>query len=460
MAEVIDRLQIGIAPHKNLHPEILSRIFYDTLPDDFSVNVPIQYQLAESSMVEPSAIESPWSLGHVCQRWRDISVGQTGLWRKIRIVNPRRSCDNDALMTILSRSRPQPIELDIKASSSLKESLLPIISPHASRILRLALDQHDIANLYEFLHDISASGVPLHSLKDLQLYISEPCTGRDISQIDTGLSWRCPMLQKVHITLLCWEAESSQQVIRSLHLPSGTLTELNLNINSTFQTMISLLTENPQLEKFMIDIRDPLYPLALTCITLAHLRYLSIAYESRNCEPTFLAHLTLPALCTLDLFYPGVPATPPSLTDLINFMDRSKCQLQAFNFGMYACQVLDAILERNHNSLLRLSVLETEIDRPLLQFIARGGYTTNFLRNAVFNVNHEDFEDLLIMLENVWLREVHITNGETSPWWDTAIYICCLDDTDMEGMRERFSASMAKFRINGSVSLSLFSPNR
>jgi hypothetical protein len=138
---------------------------------------------------------------------------------------------------------------------------------------------------------------------------------------------------------------------------------------------------------------------------------------------------------------------------LIDFLDRSQCRLEGFIFSPCVCNVLEDILQRNHHSLLRLYVVDPVISHPILHFIARGDYTAHFLRDGHFYVNVEDFDDLLIMLESMWSREAHVTTGEGSPVWKTNIHIQGLDDTNMERMREQFSESMAKFPINGEISL-------
>jgi hypothetical protein len=290
MTELIDRLQIGIAPHKNLHPELLSRIFYNTLPDDFSIHVPVRYQSFSTKV-----IELQWLLGHVCQQWRNISLSERGLWCKVEVAYPPQSRDGDALMTILSRSGTRPLELLILTNGFSEEKSLHIISPHASRIFRLTLlDCGDIVKIYNILHDISAPGVLLHSLEEITIYSADSCG--DLPYIDAELSQLCPMLRKFDIILPICGMEASGAVIRSLHLPSGTLSELHLKFDAEFHTIFFLLTENPQLEKLTLWISGTLHPPALPCITLPYLRELHIDYDTYDREPTFLAHLTLPAL--------------------------------------------------------------------------------------------------------------------------------------------------------------------
>lgn len=130
--ERVERLSVGIAPHKKLPPEILAIIFIESLHD-------------ERVIVPPNVRMAPWNLGQVCLRWRAISRAEPLLWRLVMVKKRGRRFSASiipALRDIFSRCGGEgEITLQVKPScESDWEETLFIISTYSSRLWGLHLD--------------------------------------------------------------------------------------------------------------------------------------------------------------------------------------------------------------------------------------------------------------------------------------------------------------------------------
>ncbi|KAF9464040.1 hypothetical protein BDZ94DRAFT_1321373 [Collybia nuda] len=108
----IERLRSGVAPHKNIPPEILLKIFIHTL-DGRDSNVQLNRQ------------ESPWNLIQVCTLWRTIALAGTRLWNtRVLVASPNIASPNSLTYTGITPVRPCQVphlleHLKIQATSDL-----------------------------------------------------------------------------------------------------------------------------------------------------------------------------------------------------------------------------------------------------------------------------------------------------------------------------------------------------
>ncbi|KAF9036954.1 hypothetical protein BDZ89DRAFT_451469 [Hymenopellis radicata] len=135
--DVIDAFSSASISIHDLPPEILSRIFFFTLPFN-----------CEFEVFDKRSIDSPWVLGMVCSRWRAIAWQTPDLWSSFKLgwhlVN-NRSRGLDHLKDVLARSRQAPLSTSI-SSSDLQLGLEPFM-PLASRLCNLRI----VCTLHELL---------------------------------------------------------------------------------------------------------------------------------------------------------------------------------------------------------------------------------------------------------------------------------------------------------------------
>ncbi|KAF9458864.1 hypothetical protein BDZ94DRAFT_1172792, partial [Collybia nuda] len=67
----IDKLKAKLAPHQKIPPEILAKIFTHCVNSEI---VELRF---------PNRCSLPWTLGHICSRWRQVALAEPLLWRHI-----------------------------------------------------------------------------------------------------------------------------------------------------------------------------------------------------------------------------------------------------------------------------------------------------------------------------------------------------------------------------------------
>ena len=122
-------LQVALAPHKKLPPELLSKIFLHGLDRD-GLEIPPHLGLV------------PWNVIRVCSAWRRIALKEQGLWSKIQIY----LWDNKARLTlqhVLNRTTQSTLDFTIfDEGRRARRFMNNFIVPHAPRIRTLSLHTH------------------------------------------------------------------------------------------------------------------------------------------------------------------------------------------------------------------------------------------------------------------------------------------------------------------------------
>jgi hypothetical protein len=162
--ELINRLRISIAPHKNLHPELLSLIFLSALPEYFPVRIPLRAEAEPPRNSGQDILSAPWQLSHVCKSWRVAALGEPALWSSVYVHQPQIH-HREALACVLTRSGTWSLRLKVDLSGSSSFSTISdLIMPHASRISQLDLS----ARYEDLLHCFDVFSTPSAALSSLQ----------------------------------------------------------------------------------------------------------------------------------------------------------------------------------------------------------------------------------------------------------------------------------------------------
>ena len=228
----------AVTPISVLPPELLMRIFRF-----YALEVP------------------PWSdtvqkLGwivvtHVCQRWRQIALGDSSLWARIAGTSPNAKWISEMLV----RARNAPLVVDVVIMPV--PGILSKFAPHISRICELRL--HTLSLLHpQDLLEICALEAP--SLEHFELGVLFPCTVA-FHQLDgtTLFRGRAPKLRTLSL--------SNVSIPRSL-IPRGQLTQLKITfleeisvfdfpLPSDFNQLLDLLINSPDLEVLVLEFRSP-----------------------------------------------------------------------------------------------------------------------------------------------------------------------------------------------------------
>ncbi|RDB19098.1 hypothetical protein Hypma_014253 [Hypsizygus marmoreus] len=138
-AAQLKRLRTAVAPHKHLPNELLSHIFLLSAEDKPSA-IPL------ASYPTP-----PWTLRHVCSRWRSLVLSDRDLWNSVAVnlVAYRGRRDNETvdvenaarlLKLILPQSGPLSISMRIDGDYTRAENAVrSLIRPYSSRAVNLSI---------------------------------------------------------------------------------------------------------------------------------------------------------------------------------------------------------------------------------------------------------------------------------------------------------------------------------
>ncbi|KAF9460599.1 hypothetical protein BDZ94DRAFT_1265689 [Collybia nuda] len=125
----IDRLRVGLAPHKRLPPEILSKIFVHC--DGYPLKLPPRYY------------RPIWSVTQVCSRWRSVALAEPLLWNQIKV---RGSDRTDALNAFINeifsnRGGQGAISYDAPWITGPEEweDVVTLLSTYPSRLVNLRI---------------------------------------------------------------------------------------------------------------------------------------------------------------------------------------------------------------------------------------------------------------------------------------------------------------------------------
>jgi hypothetical protein len=129
----IDTLRCAIAPHKYLPPEIIARIFVFCLDPTSEEAIIISRNIIDEPHHFPLRI--PWTLGHVCSRWRRIALSEPRLWNSIFFQG--RAADTHILEQALNRSGRSKVLLRVTGIDF--GCFHHVISPHYNRLGTLKL---------------------------------------------------------------------------------------------------------------------------------------------------------------------------------------------------------------------------------------------------------------------------------------------------------------------------------
>ncbi|KAF9468399.1 hypothetical protein BDZ94DRAFT_1318056 [Collybia nuda] len=391
--ERVTRLRMGIAPHKKLPPELLARIFVESM-DRGSVDLPL------------GGLPLPWVLAQVCSRWRMISRSEPLLWSRLYISTlhtyRRKRSVVPLIKDILSNHGGRGrVELTIGALTNGEWSEVPaFFQAHSSRVWKLNLA------FGSQTFPIRALSEPLHLFDELQslslsLYRGD-LLGHE-SQAFYGFSTARNLFElKINI---------SPQLSRSINLngdmlPWAQLTSLTLS-NMTAAPILTFLTYCPLLINLVVKLPNARSHVSSSVVSLHQIQSLSITGSTCPHFGEILAGLMAPSLkkiCLIKRSYQNDPLCldDPLIMNLTTLLTRSRCDVDSFQTDSLVIKPTDMItLMRAMPALTDWSIpTQSYIPESILSTILDEGLVPNL--RIVKGWEVQSVHSILHFLNNRW----------------------------------------------------------
>ncbi|KAJ7142878.1 hypothetical protein C8R44DRAFT_692486 [Mycena epipterygia] len=297
------KLSLVVYPVLTLPPEIISRIFVESLPSH--------------GRVRPSAYMPPLTLAQICGQWRDIALSTPELWSSVDLAFASRRTPEGSLIlnreepnpgahplleTWLSRAKGRPLSLTVRSShEAIPLQILSIILFVSQQLehLELQLSSADFRRLQQ-------NHILFPRLRRLALYIPNVDAPESLFSLFENTPTLCNL---AFLGRPAW-------VPRLKRYPLLTSIELQ---NIAVQTLFDILNQLPQLLHFTayLDLLDPMSP-SLPMTTAPYLQSLILTGAPRPATYA-LESLKLPGLRRLEM---------PHISKLTSFLARSSCVLE------------------------------------------------------------------------------------------------------------------------------------
>ncbi len=137
----IEDMKIVSSPVRRLPPDVLRSICLETIPSSFDIMSPT-FCFCDSLDTR----SSPWTISHVCRRWRSTVVSAPELWSATSLVigdtwSAESNFRNIVLFGIrVKRSQSRPLTVSLRSASDVSQHpLLALIPVHASALKNLRI---------------------------------------------------------------------------------------------------------------------------------------------------------------------------------------------------------------------------------------------------------------------------------------------------------------------------------
>ncbi|RDB19139.1 hypothetical protein Hypma_014263 [Hypsizygus marmoreus] len=310
-AAQLQRLRAAVAPHKRLPTELLSYIFHLSTEDEF-FNIPLG--------PEPTP---PWTLRHVCSRWRNIVLDDRNFWSSIAVNLERGegpgykeigdiTKSTRLLDMVISKTGPIVMSLRIDGYfMRVQEAIERIIVPHASRMvdLDIGLPGDSMVVFYDMLPD------DLGVLQNLILdFVGPTSADPPISGFPSTLR-NLTILGGYDVLYLLPTERANWQ-----HLIDLEFSHLYVKLSDMF----SILEYCASLETCDIAVWECDCGTSEHSIILPHLRFFIVRLD----HGAFFDAFTLPSLYRLYVqFEESFPAT-----EITSMIQRSGCALKKLDY--------------------------------------------------------------------------------------------------------------------------------
>ncbi|KAJ7079505.1 hypothetical protein C8R43DRAFT_1083210 [Mycena crocata] len=327
-------LETYVYPVLTLPNEIISEIFLQSLSPSDSLSGPT----------------SPIFLGHICRKWRAITLSTPTLWTVIRLDVDTTTKHEKQLRLLdiwLARSRDCPLSISITEychcpiSESFASRFLAAIIPHSRRWRSVSL--HILFSAFPMISGELPilSELTITSASDHLPNIEHPDAPWPLAMFKQAPKLRRVSLCRVDPNIF--------------HLPWAQITCLSITQPDSFNDLSKILTLVVNVAFLVVQITHDT-PASLPVIPpLLHLRHLTLAgYEGLHpaMHAQFMDTLTLPALTHLE-------TEEHCLAAIQNLIVRSQCCLDGLRISM-AQTMYRAVSSPTEASTLKLIELQSD----------------------------------------------------------------------------------------------------
>jgi len=295
MVGLVRRLTLSPRSRRSANPPI------SVLPPELLVQIFRFYALGVlpwSCVLRYRGIQKQGWIGitHVCQRWRQVALGDSSLWARITGFSP----NSKWIPEMLVRARNAPLVVDF-AYTPVPE-ILSKFAPHISRIRELRLRGLSL-HRPRSLREICALEAPVLEHFELEVVTPYPATFRQLGVTMLFGGWT-PKLRTLTL---------SKVAIPWSLIPCGQLTQLKMTLYrgisvhgtallSDSSQLLDLLINSPDLEVLVLEFCFPTVLQAADGQTarLPRLSRLCLG-GSTSCVASLLKVLQLPSSTTLHL---------------------------------------------------------------------------------------------------------------------------------------------------------------
>ncbi|KAG7439214.1 uncharacterized protein BT62DRAFT_924851 [Guyanagaster necrorhizus] len=317
-----------------------------TLRPQFINDLPVEllyeiflWAIQDDSAVDTRVIQSPWTLSHVCRRWRHIAISFPCLWSTIHVGSTRQSLHNsfsmnniEGLGTVLRRSGTTALMLRVEFTdrklpaghSHIRDLLKSLAS--VSRRWKSIKMKASISIFHELFERVILGALPL--LQSIHFEVTPNCYwgATPMAASLTATLEMAPNLRSV--TLLPFIP---------IRLPLSRLKELTTK-DLTQNELSSIIQELPHLEILNFVGLRAWHAIGWTPPLHVHSSLHKIEIEGIQ----ELSHFTLPALTHLRLLKPFCSSpqsrdwrTNFSLDILKRFLLRSGCSIRHLHLSIH-----------------------------------------------------------------------------------------------------------------------------
>lgn len=274
------RFRVALSSEKLFPPELLSRIFVLSLPDN-------------SVHLRHGHYAVPWIYLRVCSRWRQVILNEHRLWNKL-ITNASPNLTKAWLQLLWSQNPTSLVSLDFKESNRSAE-LYDIVSVYAPRPLALSIAGRG-KTPFEYMAN---PPLPFDRLERITL------------KWENFTPPKLPVIASKSVpNLRCVELIAEHETLydRKLDLPWSQLTILIFtHVMPTITIMHSILSRCPRLTHFTVGMG---LLQIVPNILIPALTDLNLALGNFNASEGFFQRLIMPSLKNLSFRY-DTPSRPP-----------------------------------------------------------------------------------------------------------------------------------------------------
>ncbi|RDB21579.1 hypothetical protein Hypma_011248 [Hypsizygus marmoreus] len=308
---------IAVAPHRTLPPELLAKMFIHCMEDELGGPI---------LLLPQSAGSLPWTLGHICSRWRQIVLQEPTLWNNISITYHNSTHIPAMMKEALFRSAEASLSISIYSHPSRNgphdENPLPtMILPYIHRLRTLSLFV-SAPSIRQFLSEVSESPP---ALKVIEFWgdgnIEQ--TLRETKMFENASNLRKLLLKSIHNYVPLSVLPSAEDI----PVPWAQLTHLELAFAfMSPDTAHNLLRVCSNLQECRFKIGSSQRGVVPTdTVVVPHLRRLQFEVETVSASCEFIRPLLLPSLTALD--EGSLEERGLSYSSLLSLIRRSRCEI-------------------------------------------------------------------------------------------------------------------------------------